>query len=130
MSTAGATTLVGQRAGWVILLLLTLAGLFAMHGMAPTSAAGPHHSPAHAVAEAEAPGAAPAAAEGTDSDRHGLMAGCAAVLGALIGALLVSLAAARRHPPTLARTGPTRGPVGMTGPLPRPPPRWPVISLC
>lgn len=142
----------GLRAGRVLALLLTLAGLFGMHGLAPTSAAGAHHSPAHVVATETAPdqrqpgvvlstldaaetrahGASAVPAEGGDGDRdgsHGL-AGCLVVLGALTGALLVLLATARRHRTLTTRAGPTRGSGRVSGPPERPPPRWPVISLC
>jgi len=126
-------TLPALRAGHLLALLFTLAGLFAMHGLAPTSPAGAQHSPAHAgAAETWELGTSAVPAPGTEGDRHGshgLMAGCLVVLGAITGALLALLTAPRRHRALATPHGPRRGAGRVAGPPQRPPPRWPAISL-
>lgn len=87
----------GHPLGALVAMVLVLAGLFAMHGLTPTSSTGAHHHPpTHTVAvstEAAHQDAVPVGDNGSHGrDGRGMMTGCIVVLGAIAGAVLALVA--------------------------------------
>lgn len=122
------------------LLVVALAGFFAMHGVAATDQSGAHHNPMLAVADAAPHGGSgqygaggegphdPVAGEAParDDPGHALMAGCLFVLLGALAAL--ALRALRTVPPMPAAS--VRSPRDLAQAPARGPPRPLFIVLC